>query len=161
MTAAGAAAPLVRPPLVGGPYPATACAIGDELDCTLSGRVRVVRFSVAPIAWPMGYWKKIPALCGELERAVRTERLEAVMAWWGVTRDVVYKWRKALGIVGWAQPAAVAVDLASLPPLVGNPPTPRPPVSSATGWTAPWPGAWRSRPSAPGRWCGLVATWPP
>jgi hypothetical protein len=36
----------------------------------------------------------------ELARAVRTESAAAIRDWWGVTVGVVWRWRKALGVVG-------------------------------------------------------------
>jgi len=34
----------------------------------------------------------------ELARAVRHESATAIMAWWGVTVAVVWRWRKVLGV---------------------------------------------------------------
>src|SRR5262245_28837201 len=38
-------------------------------------------------------------LAGDLVRAVRHESAAAVRRWWGVTVGVVWRWRKALGVV--------------------------------------------------------------
>jgi hypothetical protein len=37
-------------------------------------------------------------LCGDLVRAVRRESVVAICHWWGVGRNTVWTWRKALGI---------------------------------------------------------------
>jgi hypothetical protein len=37
-------------------------------------------------------------LCGDLARAVRDESESAVAAHWGVARETVWKWRRALGV---------------------------------------------------------------
>ena len=74
-------------------------------------RVRVDGVTEAPIPWP---YHQLPGgkislvLCGDLVRAVRTESGQAVAAWWGVSRWVVQRWRRTLG-VGRMTPGTQAV----------------------------------------------------
>jgi hypothetical protein len=54
----------------------------------------------APIMWPFTQ-KAGPRsliLCGDLVRAVRDESVAAVAAHWGVARETVWRWRRALGV---------------------------------------------------------------
>jgi hypothetical protein len=88
--------------LLHGPYRAPKCRVGRWLKCRLRGRVKVVAISDAPIQWPM---TRLPTggpailiLCGDLMKAVRCESSLAVQHWWGVKADLVWRWRKALGV---------------------------------------------------------------
>lgn len=88
------------PDLIGGPYTAPVCYAGDWLDDAVRGRVQVGGWTAAPIAWPRRKKTGRAALilCGDLERAVRTESVDAVSYWWGVGATTVWAWRKALGV---------------------------------------------------------------
>jgi hypothetical protein len=58
--------------------------------------------SAVLIPWPLvsrsPNARVLPALAGGLVRAVRTESLQAVARWWGVSGSTVLKWRRALGV---------------------------------------------------------------
>jgi hypothetical protein len=76
---------------------------GDIKKCARRGSVRIVGLSDAPIPWPIG--QRLPrgrarslVVYGALARAVRRESVEAVCYWWGVGKDTVWQWRKALGV---------------------------------------------------------------
>ncbi len=87
--------------LLYGPYVPPKCAVGDRLPCEYRGReLTVRRMSDAPIQWPCtrGGAKHSPIVCGELIRAVRCESEQAVAYHWGVNIQVVWKWRRALGV---------------------------------------------------------------
>lgn len=87
--------------LLRGPYSAPKCRVGGKLFCRRRVRKVVVSgLTDAPIPWPFTR-EAGPAsliLCGELVRAVRTESEAAVAAHWGVSRNVVYQWRKTLSV---------------------------------------------------------------
>jgi hypothetical protein len=85
-----------------GPYRQPRYKIGDKLDCDYAGTLRIVAISDAPVQWPLGVVRghRIPILCGELVRAVRSESAGDVAAAWGVGSGLVTKWRKALRVKG-------------------------------------------------------------
>jgi hypothetical protein len=66
--------------------------------------VIVTGFSHGPIRWPVGRRAdgdrgiSGPVVFGALAEAVRTEQVYAVARAWGVTRQMVAKWRKRLGV---------------------------------------------------------------
>jgi hypothetical protein len=86
--------------LLYGPYKAPRVRIGSELECAMRGPVRVKCFSAGPVKWPCLHRGGRPGfiLCGDLVRAVQTESLAAVEKGWGVRRQTVVRWRKALGV---------------------------------------------------------------
>jgi hypothetical protein len=98
------------PALIAGPYRTPRCRVGRLLACSLRGDVPVDGITDALIPWPYTRYRgegvyasplPILILCGELERAVRTESCAAVAAHWGVNRGVVSRWRRHLGVSGW------------------------------------------------------------
>lgn len=90
------------PQLIGGPYKRPPdVSVGQRIrDERLRDFVEVRCFTRAPIPWPAGgrSSQNPPILCGELVEAVRTESAEAIAYHWGVSRDLVREWRKALGV---------------------------------------------------------------
>ena len=63
----------------------------------------VTGYTDGPIPWPLGRvrgrgGKPFPVLHGALVRAVRRESVVAVCHWFGVSRNTVWRWRKALGV---------------------------------------------------------------
>jgi len=85
--------------LIGGPYRTPLVRIGDEVICSLRGRVTVGSFSDGRIAWPISKQTGSPLIMfDDLERAVRTESATAIMHWWGVRGNTISKWRRALGV---------------------------------------------------------------
>lgn len=83
------------------PYVAPRCRLGDTLRCEYRGReVKVLGMTDAPIQWPCarGNRNASPILCGDLIRAVRTESAMAVARHWGVGTELVWKWRRSLGV---------------------------------------------------------------
>lgn len=85
--------------LIGGPYKPPAVHVGQLVECSLRGPVVVRGWSPARISWPW-YRVTMPALilCGDLERAVRTESAWAIIHWWGISSATVTAWRKFLGV---------------------------------------------------------------
>ena len=73
---------------------------GRRAECEYAGTVRVVAISDAPVQWPLGrvWGHRIPVLCGELVKAVKTEAACDVAAAWGVSPYLVGQWRKALNV---------------------------------------------------------------
>jgi hypothetical protein len=65
----------------------------------LRGPVRVAWFSADPIPWPCFNQGGKPGyiLYGDLVRAVQQEPCGVVQQAWGVKRQTVVRWRKALG----------------------------------------------------------------
>jgi hypothetical protein len=65
--------------------------------------VKVRGIGDAPIPWPSTRrtGRLSPIVCGELVDAVKVESVHAVAHHWGVRRELVWKWRKALGVAAW------------------------------------------------------------
>ena len=87
--------------LLGGPYAAPACRDGRKLYCRWRRRwVKVDGLTDAPVMWPFTQQAgpRSPILCGDLVLAVRGESVSAVAAHWGVARETVWRWRRALGV---------------------------------------------------------------
>src|SRR4051812_44848445 len=87
--------------LLGGPYGAPACRVGGRLYCRWRRRrVRVDGLTDAPVVWPYTreHGPRSLILYGDLARAVRHESASAVAAHWGVGRETVWRWRRALGV---------------------------------------------------------------
>jgi hypothetical protein len=86
--------------LLFGPYPTPRCRVGRRVRCLARGTVTVHALTDAPIPWPVGKRGRALSLvlCGDLARAVRRESVLAVAHWWGINRQAVWKWRKALGV---------------------------------------------------------------
>src|SRR5262245_2847386 len=85
-----------------GAYATPAFHYGDVVMCELRGEVTIVGLRDTPIPWPVG--KKTGrrgralALYAGLADAVRRESAAAVIRWWGVRDETVWRWRKALGV---------------------------------------------------------------
>lgn len=88
------------PELIGGPYTASSCRVGDWLDDEIEGRTEVGGWTDGRLPWPRRKKTGRPSLIltAELARAVRTESVEAICHWWGVGPTKVWQWRKALGV---------------------------------------------------------------
>jgi hypothetical protein len=87
--------------LLFGPYRTPRFKYGDVVTCEMRGDVKIVGLTAARIPWPKcrtGKRSRAIILYGALAEAVRRESAEAVEYWWGVGRDTVWKWRKALGV---------------------------------------------------------------
>jgi hypothetical protein len=90
--------------LLYGPYKAPRLKKGDRARCLLKNcLVEIKNWSNARIPWPHG----VPVgkrghpshlVDKELARAIRTEAAVAIRFWWGVSKGVVWRWRKALGV---------------------------------------------------------------
>ena len=85
--------------LIAGPYRPPRCRLGDLLYCDRSGEVVVSGFTDR-LRWPytLRYGQVSPILCGDLVRAVRIESAKAVAYWWGVSRQLVFRWRRSLDV---------------------------------------------------------------
>jgi len=94
------------PALLGAPYAAPPYFVGDDATCLFRDREVVISsWTMAPMAWPrcqvLGQQGGHGLLVDdELVRAIRTESAQAIMAWWGVSSGVVWRWRKAFGVGG-------------------------------------------------------------
>jgi hypothetical protein len=87
--------------LLHGPYAAPQCRVGRTLYCQFRRReLKVGGLTDAPVPWPFARQPgpRSLILCGELVLAVRVESASAVAAHWGVGRETVGRWRKALGV---------------------------------------------------------------
>jgi hypothetical protein len=96
--------PKDRYPLIRGPYHVPYWRVGDEAFCKKLGHVTITGAHECPLgAWPKGQRGRRRAaasiiLAGDLVEAVKNEAELAVMYWWNVGSDTVWKWRKALGV---------------------------------------------------------------
>ena len=100
-----------------GPYFAPTVSVGAVLHDEYRGDVVVHGFTEAPIPWPAttyqpgkGKSSLLPILCGDLVRAVCEEDELTVSHYWGVTRFMVEKWKRAIS--GATDPNGVKVGLA-------------------------------------------------
>ena len=87
--------------LLHGPYAAPRCHVGGVLSCQFRRRLRKVSgLTDAPVIWPFSqeHGPRSLILCGALIQAVRRESVSAVAAHWGVSRNTVWRWRKALNV---------------------------------------------------------------
>jgi DNA-binding Xre family transcriptional regulator len=84
-----------------GPYSPPAVHVGDWIECEVRGEVRVGSWSDGRIPWPrvrgIGHGM---ILCGDLARALRTEAVQSISFWWGVSRGTVGLWKRQMGIRG-------------------------------------------------------------
>jgi hypothetical protein len=73
---------------------------GRSVWCEVRGEVEVVGLHEAPVPWPVGKRGRARSLVvfKDLARAVRRESEVAVAHHWGVDKQTVGKWRKALGV---------------------------------------------------------------
>jgi hypothetical protein len=82
-----------------GPYFAPKIPRKQKLFCEYRGWLRVSpKWSEGLISWPRRYRTGSIILCGDLVRAVKMESVAAICYHWGVCRNVVQVWRKALGV---------------------------------------------------------------
>ena len=83
-----------------GPYRAPYVRRGRRIMCVLRGEVLTDGMTDARIPWPIGMAGRTRSivLCGDLEKAVERESLQAIMHWWGVSHATVRKWRRALKV---------------------------------------------------------------
>jgi hypothetical protein len=83
-----------------GTYRTPRCRIGQRVRCAVQGEVVIVALSDAPIPWPLWHSGShlVPVVYKGLLRAVRRESEQAVVHWWGVGVELVWKPRKALGV---------------------------------------------------------------
>ncbi len=92
------------PRLLHGPYLPQRVHIGERVHCQLRDCLCVITsWSDARISWPR--CRAIGSRGGsglllddQLAHAVRNESAKALGFWWGVSADVVWRWRKLLGI---------------------------------------------------------------
>jgi hypothetical protein len=84
-----------------GTYSTPAFRYGDVVVCELYGEVTLVGLRDAPIPWPVGKKRgrrvRSLVLYAGLAEAVRRESAAAIMHWWRVGAETVWRWRKALG----------------------------------------------------------------
>ena len=101
-------------PVLLGSYNPPAVRIGQRVFCRVRHKwCRVTSFTDAPISWPRGQPLKQKGGGGvvvnaTLERAIRTESAESLRHFFGVTRGVVWRWRKAFGIPRAGTPGSAA-----------------------------------------------------
>jgi hypothetical protein len=92
-----------QPELLGGPYVPPKHEIGSVLRCKIRGRRTVAGLTDARIQWPFAYQdqgggKRLIIVTPELARAIRTESTVALCYWFGVSRNLVSDWKKALDV---------------------------------------------------------------
>jgi hypothetical protein len=83
-----------------GPYHTPRFRYGEKVLDERRGEVTIAGITDAQIAWPYSRATggRSPVLYKGLVRAVRREAVCAVAHWWGVSDDLVSKWRRALGV---------------------------------------------------------------
>ncbi len=93
------------PPSLRGTYRTPRVRVGAVLRCEGRGcDVIVTGYTAGPIRWPVGRRRdgergvSGPIVFGSLADAVRAETVLAVARAWGVTRQLVAKWRRTLGV---------------------------------------------------------------
>jgi hypothetical protein len=84
-------------------YSTPSVEVGQFVQCTIRGEVEVVKLSAGSIQWPIGRYPpkgraRFLIVMGDLIEAVRRESEEAVCHYWGVGRNTVWTWRKALRV---------------------------------------------------------------
>jgi hypothetical protein len=104
---------MTPPALIAGPYATPRCKIGHDLAGVVLARKALpdaepipgphpVRgISDGPIPWPYtrcGGTRSQLIVSAELERAIRTESVQAISYWWGVSRWWVERARRMLGV---------------------------------------------------------------
>jgi hypothetical protein len=101
-------------PVFRGTYDPPAVRIGQRVFCRVRHKwCRITSFTDAPISWPRGQPLKQKGGGGvvvdaTLERAIRTESAESLEHFFGVTGGVVWRWRKAFGILRAGTPGSAA-----------------------------------------------------
>jgi hypothetical protein len=99
--------PDAPPNLLYGHYrPPLRVELDSYLPCAIRGRVKVVAISNPPMCWPIGKQdgKLAPVVYRGLLRALqREEPAEAIAAAWCIDVATVAEWRKALGVVTFAE----------------------------------------------------------
>src|SRR5262245_55589607 len=101
-------------PVLRGTYDPPAVRIDQRVFCRVRHKwCRVTSFTDAPISWPRGQPLKQRGGGGlivnaTLERAIRTESAESLRHFFGVTGGVVWRWRKAFGILRAGTPGSAA-----------------------------------------------------
>src|SRR5262249_33767989 len=97
-----------------GPYrPPLRVQLDSYLPCAVRGSVRVVAISNGPMFWPIAErdGKLAPVVYRGLERALHHEEsAEAIAAAWAVDVATVVEWRKALGVLTFAERQAKHQD---------------------------------------------------
>lgn len=89
-----------------GPYAFPVVTVGAYVTCAVRGRIRIHhwRDTEGAIPWPVGVQSGpspgAPSIVvmGDLVRALKREAAVAVAQHWGVSRNLVRRWRRALGI---------------------------------------------------------------
>ena len=75
--------------------------VGDTIPCEYRGRdVVIAAITDSPVQWfkIRKDGKPFVILCGDLIRAVQTESEAAIAQHWGVNKETVRKWRRALNV---------------------------------------------------------------
>src|SRR5688500_16838345 len=89
-------------PLLFGPYrPPPRIRRGSIVQDAIRGNVVMVRWSAAPLRWPIGRQPKEPSgliVTDELVRALKSESGLAIYYWWGIMPSTVTRWKQSLGI---------------------------------------------------------------
>src|SRR5262245_46289590 len=103
-----------------GAYATPAFNYGDVVMCELRGEVTLVGLHEPPVPSPVGKRGRHRALVlyAGLADAVRRESAAAIIRWWGVRDQTVWRWRRALGIgpttEGTNRLRALSIPLAKL-----------------------------------------------
>jgi hypothetical protein len=87
--------------LLYGPYKMPICKLGEKLLCEYRDKELSVKgITDGLIQWPSAFRGKVlsPIVCGDLVRAIRTESEMAVAHHWGVCKETVRQWRRALNV---------------------------------------------------------------
>lgn len=88
------------PELIGAPYFAPACELGDWIEDVTAGLVQVNGFSDAPFRWPYRKTRGQSSIVvdAELSRAIRLESKLAIEFWWGLSTQTARVLRRKLSV---------------------------------------------------------------
>jgi hypothetical protein len=98
--------------LLFGPYPPPRVRKGNRTYCEFRGtQVIVTNWSEARLSWPRCQKPRQRGGSGllvndELRRAIESESSAALVYWFGIRQETVWRWRKAFGVGKWDTPGS-------------------------------------------------------
>lgn len=83
-----------------GTYKRPLFKVGQEVRCSIYGKMVIAGVSKSLITWPQcrPHIRHALIIYNDLEKAIRRESTSAVAHWWRVSTATVMKWRHFLGV---------------------------------------------------------------